>query len=287
MALVGEFMGCQDVAQKSRSRNRSWCHHGSSSGRLIFSRLSKKRKPPLKPRLKSFSAIQGGDNDIWERKTVRVVTLNFGVPVIHFKLWICWRITHSFQGKPLDLANPDGITVCINLIAFIMITMTKTTILIPRSILMNQKRAPNALAKYLKGPVHFGVNQWIHVNPLESCHPAVPSLGDECSNEKTNGSPVLRKAPVVFPSNLEKLNYLVVFHQPIWKNMRKSNWIISPQVIRGENKQILKPSHLGIQYLWVPFIFKTSWLALKGLCLPGNSELQKGHHKKTFRSCKL
>ena len=121
------------------------------------------------------------------------------------------------------------------------------------------------------------MNQWIHVNPLESCHRTVPSLGDEFSNEKTNGSPVLWKAPVVFPSNLEKFIYLVVFHQPIWKNMRKSNRIISPQVIRGENKQILKPSHLGIQYLWVPFLFTITSLALKGLCLPGNLQLPKGH----------
>ena len=208
MALVGEFMGRQDVAQKSRSRNRSWCHHGSSSGRLIFSRLSKKRKPPLKPRWKSSSAIQGGDNDIWERKTVRVVTLNFGVPVIHFKLWICWRITHAFKGKPLDLSNPDGITVCINLIAFIMITMTKTTILRPRSILMNQKCASNALAKYLTGPVHLewiSESMWILLNhAIAPC----PLWGMSSPTKKP-------MAPLCFGRHL-------LYSHPTWKSV--STW---------------------------------------------------------------
>ena len=49
--------GCR--TEKSRSRNRSWWHHGSSSGRLIFSRLSKKRRACTETKRKIIFSTSG------------------------------------------------------------------------------------------------------------------------------------------------------------------------------------------------------------------------------------
>ncbi len=59
---------------------------------------------------------------------------------------------------------------------------------------------------------------------------------------KANSGPKSPQKPEEFDDFFDKVDELVVFHQPMGKNVRKSNWIISP--IFGVNKNISN-HHLG------------------------------------------